>query len=97
MRLTGGYFCNIIPFMSRVNILQVITELELGGAQKNCLAILRSLDRAVYDPFLATGKEGILLKDAVSLEGVRVESIPFLRREINFFLTCLPFSISTVS
>ena len=83
--------------MGSVNILQVITKLELGGAQQNCLVILKNLDRNKYNPFLAAGREGILFKDALSLGGVKVELIPFLRREINFFLTCLLFFISAVS
>jgi len=76
--------------------LQVITKLELGGAQKHCLTILRNLDKTKYNPFLACGREGILFDEAYSLEGIKVEAIPSLRREINFFLTCLLFFIFIV-
>lgn len=75
--------------MPKINILHIITKLELGGAQKNCLAILAGLDKNRFKPFLAAGTEGILVKDAFDLDGVTFKKLPSLRREINFFLTFL--------
>lgn len=44
----------------RINILHIITQLELGGAQKNVLSILAHLDDKKYCKHLITSAGGIL-------------------------------------
>jgi glycosyltransferase involved in cell wall biosynthesis len=64
-------------------IFHVITKLELGGAQKVVLATLDRLPDDEYDRALVTGTEGLLVRDATQIAGVRVLWIPSLVREIN--------------
>ena len=68
--------------MDRTKVVHIITKLELGGAQQNTLFTVAHLTRSEYEPVLISGTEGILVEDAVKLEGVRVYLIPELIREI---------------
>jgi len=63
-------------------IFHVITKLELGGAQKVVLATLDRLPEDQYERALVTGTEGLLVRDATQIAGVRVHWIPSLVREI---------------
>lgn len=72
-----------------VKVLHIVTKLELGGAQKNVLSILETLDKKKYNLFLVSGKEGILVKDALALKGVEVNLIWPLYRQINLFFDLL--------
>ena len=69
--------------MQRINLLYVITKLELGGAQLQILKLIRSLDKARFMPFLFTAQNGILLSDVLCLEGVTLKKSRFLERDIN--------------
>ncbi len=69
--------------MSKINLLYVITKLELGGAQKQLLSLIRGLDKQVYNIFLFTSREGLLLEEAQGLEGVVLKRSAFLGRKIN--------------
>ncbi|MGE5308472.1 MAG: glycosyltransferase, partial [Deltaproteobacteria bacterium] len=69
--------------MTKEKLLFVITKLELGGAQKHVLDVLRSLDREQFELFLYTAREGLLVDEALSLEGVTVRRSRFLERPIN--------------
>jgi len=69
--------------MPKINILYIITKLELGGAQKQLLSLIRNLDKEVYAPFLFTAKDGLLLEEALSTVGVNVQLSDFLERPIN--------------
>ncbi len=46
--------------MNRIKVLHVITKLELGGAQRFTLYTIDSLNRELFEPFLLSGKGGIL-------------------------------------
>src|SRR3990167_3653559 len=46
-----------------INVLYVITKLELGGAQKVCLSLIKGLKEHDHNPLLITGKEGYFVKD----------------------------------
>jgi glycosyltransferase involved in cell wall biosynthesis len=50
--------------MPQTNILFVITKLELGGAQKQLLSIIRDLDKNKFTPFLFTARAGMLAAEA---------------------------------
>ncbi|MBM3251879.1 MAG: glycosyltransferase family 4 protein, partial [Candidatus Omnitrophica bacterium] len=69
--------------MPKVRILYVVTKLELGGAQKQLLTLINHLDQAKFQPFLFTAKEGLLLQEAVSINGLTVKKSKWLERSIN--------------
>ena len=69
--------------MSRTNLLYVITKLELGGAQTQLLALIKSLDPDKFRPFLFTAAEGLLLPDFSSLNGLTLIKSRCLERKIN--------------
>ena len=71
--------------MSRAKVVHIITMLELGGAQENTLFTVSHLDRSRFEPFLMSGKEGILVKEALRMEGVKTYLIPDLIREVKPF------------
>lgn len=69
--------------MQKLNLLYVITKLELGGAQKQLLAIIGNLDKHKFTPFLLTAKDGLLLSEALSIGGLSVKKSKWLERPIN--------------
>ena len=69
--------------MSRINLLYVITKLELGGAQKQLLSLITHLDKERYNPFLFTADEGLLVPEALSISSLNVKRSRFLERSIN--------------
>lgn len=69
--------------MQKINLLLVITKLELGGAQKHLLSLARHLDKSKFNIFLFTSQEGMLLSDALSIPGLKVRTSKFLERRIN--------------
>lgn len=71
--------------MPKINLLYLITKLELGGAQKQLLSLISGLDRQKFNIFLFTAKQGLLLDQALSISGVSVNRSRFLERRINPF------------
>ncbi len=69
--------------MQKTNILFCITKLELGGAQKQLLHILKALDKDAFNVFLFTAAQGLLVDDACALTHVTVLRSRFLERPIN--------------
>lgn len=69
--------------MRRINILYVITKLELGGAQKQLLSLISRLDRERFTPFLFTGRVGLLVPEALSINGLNIKLSKFLERPVN--------------
>lgn len=69
--------------MRRINILYVITKLELGGAQKQLLSLIGCLDRERFAPFLFTARSGLLVPEALSINGLNIKLSKFLERPIN--------------
>jgi len=69
--------------MHKINLLYVVTKLELGGAQQYVLSFLSLLDREKFNLFLFTSDEGYLFAEAAALKGVTVEGSRFLERPIN--------------
>ncbi|MBU4561760.1 glycosyltransferase family 4 protein [bacterium] len=69
--------------MRKLNILHIITKLELGGAQENTLYTLKNLDRKRYNLFLAANDEGILVEEAKRMKDVEAFFIPELIRPIS--------------
>ncbi len=77
--------------MQKTNILFVITKLELGGAQKQLLSIISNLDQQKFQPFLFTAREGLLVEEALEIQGLTLLRSKFLERQINPLRDCLSF------
>jgi len=75
--------------MYPVNILYVITKLELGGAQTQLLSLIRHLDKTRFRPFLFTAREGVLTGEASCVSGLTLKKSRCLERPINPFLDFL--------
>ena len=71
--------------IKKLRILHIITQLELGGAQKNVLDIIRLLDKDRYTVYLVSSNKGTLVKDALGIPGVKTVSLSSLKRPINPF------------
>ncbi len=69
--------------MPKINLLYVITKLELGGAQKQLLSLINNLDKKKYNIFLFTAKEGLLIPEASAVAGLILKKSKFLERPIN--------------
>jgi glycosyltransferase involved in cell wall biosynthesis len=67
----------------RARVVQVITKLELGGAQQLCLDLCRRLDRRRFEVVLVSGTEGDLVPEARAMPDVRFEVVPPLVRELS--------------
>ncbi len=72
-----------MPVMRKTNILYVITQLELGGAQKQLLSLVRGIDRSRYNLFLFTAREGPLMDEALSISALTLYRSKFLERPIH--------------
>ncbi|MDP2928228.1 MAG: glycosyltransferase family 4 protein [Candidatus Omnitrophota bacterium] len=69
--------------MPKTNLLYIITKLELGGAQKQLLSLIKGLDKQAYNIFLFTAEDGLLIKEALALDGLTLKRSRFLERKIN--------------
>ncbi|MDD5566076.1 MAG: glycosyltransferase family 4 protein [Candidatus Omnitrophica bacterium] len=69
--------------MRKINLLYVVTKLELGGAQQYVFSFLTRLDREKFNIFLFTSDEGYLFAEAAALKDVTLEGSRFLERRIN--------------
>lgn len=69
--------------MPKINLLYVITKLELGGAQKQLLSLIKTLDKEIYNIFLFTAKDGLLIKEALAIDRLTLKKSRFLERIIN--------------
>ena len=69
--------------MSKINLLYIITKLELGGAQKQLLSLISALDKDRYNIFLFTAGDGLLIPEALAIEGLILKRSKFLERVIN--------------
>ena len=69
--------------MQKINLLYVITKLELGGAQKQLLSLIERIDQKKYNIFLITAYQGLLVHDASSIKGLSLRRSRFLERSLN--------------
>lgn len=73
--------------MAKIKIVQVITRLIKGGAQKVCLDITEGLPKDRYEVSLLsgpeTGLEGSLWDKAKQIQGINIKTVPELVREIS--------------
>lgn len=66
----------------KVTVVQVITQLELGGAQEIALFFCRHLDRRRYDVHLIAGEGGLLDDEARNIPDLDFEQEPSLVRPV---------------
>ncbi|MFC1709621.1 glycosyltransferase family 4 protein [Candidatus Omnitrophota bacterium] len=71
--------------MEKIKILQIITKLELGGAQLSTLELIKGLDKNIYDVYLISSSEGILIDDALAIPNLNTHWLKSLEREVNIF------------
>ncbi len=70
--------------MQKIRVAYILTQLELGGAQKHLLSLLERLNSERFHPILLTSaKPGPLTPYAKELLGDRLIEIASLRREVN--------------
>lgn len=72
-------------------ICQIITKLELGGAQEVALYAVSHLDRSRFRSVLAAGPGGMLTEEARRLPGVQTVIVPSLGRRIHAVSDLLAF------
>ena len=65
-----------------VDVLYIITKLELGGAQKVCISLFKDLKERDARTFLISGIEGELVCEVFTQQGVSL--FPSFTREISF-------------
>ena len=68
--------------MDKINLLFIITKLELGGAQKQLLSLIRHLNKERFNIFLFTSL-GLLDKEAQAISGLTLYRSRYLKRTIN--------------
>lgn len=74
----------ILPIqMRKINLLYIITKLELGGAQKQLLSLISHLDKTKFRLFLFTNKEGLLLSEVLPINELTIKKSRHLERSIN--------------
>jgi glycosyltransferase involved in cell wall biosynthesis len=67
----------------RIRVVQVVTKLELGGAQQLVLELCRRLDRRRFEPVLLSGPDGELAAEARALPTCRFVPVPHLVRQVS--------------
>ncbi|MFH1094103.1 MAG: glycosyltransferase family 4 protein [Candidatus Omnitrophota bacterium] len=67
----------------KINILQIITNLELGGAQKQALFLIQKLDSVKYNKHFISAPQGLLLEEAQGMSDVHLCLLPALKRCIS--------------
>lgn len=71
--------------MGRAPVIQVITHLAPGGAQRVVLSLLEGLDRSRFEPHLVAAPRGEWIERAVSIPDCRFHSVTRLVREVSPF------------
>ncbi|MEW6089021.1 MAG: glycosyltransferase family 4 protein [bacterium] len=69
--------------MKPCKIIQIVTKLELGGAQVIVLDLCRKLIAENMEVILITNDEGILVPDAKAIKNLKIYFVPELDRKIN--------------
>lgn len=77
--------------MRKLNLLYVITKLELGGAQKQLLELIRHLDPQKFNIFLFTAQDGLLMEEAKGIAHLKLVTSPYLKRPIAFLFDLIVF------
>jgi len=75
----------------KINLLYVITKLELGGAQKHVLDLVRGIPKEKFNLSLFTANSGLLVDEAGGIPGLRLYRSRFLNRNLNPLLDLFTF------
>ncbi|MBN3037907.1 MAG: glycosyltransferase family 4 protein, partial [Candidatus Omnitrophica bacterium] len=67
----------------KIKVLHIITQLDLGGAQKNALDIVSFLDKEKYTVYFVSSQKGLLAREALSIPRVNIVLLPSLKRPID--------------
>jgi hypothetical protein len=62
-------------------IVYILTKLELGGAQKVCLALVQGIQESGRSTYLITGDQGVLVPDIKKKQNIVM--LPSLKRELS--------------
>ena len=71
-----------MDFNRKINILYVITKLELGGAQKQLLTLVRGLDKEKFSPYIITAYDGLLVDAAKDIPNLKLIRCKLFERDI---------------
>ncbi|MEI6831870.1 MAG: glycosyltransferase family 4 protein [Candidatus Omnitrophota bacterium] len=71
-----------MAFCRKINILYIITKLELGGAQKQLLSLVRGLDKERFNPYILTAYDGLLVDAAKTIPNLKLIRCRLLERPI---------------
>ena len=74
----------------RDKIVYVLTKLELGGAQKHTLDLIKGLSRNKYDVYLISS-DGLLAQDALKITHLNLTLVKSLQRDIHLLNDILAF------
>ncbi|MEP0813835.1 MAG: glycosyltransferase family 4 protein [bacterium] len=66
----------------KFKVVHIITQLELGGAQRNTLFTVKNHDRERYEVFLITNNLGMLNGEAQAIPDMELLIVPQMGREI---------------
>lgn len=66
----------------KIRVAFVITKLELGGAQKQLLSLIRGLSQDKFCVFLYTARKGLLVEESLRIKGLKLKLSHFLERPI---------------
>ncbi|GAH03767.1 unnamed protein product, partial [marine sediment metagenome] len=69
--------------LRKLNILHIITKLELGGAQKSTLHIIDLLNKDRYNLSLISSNAGILIPEARSIPQIDLSLLSILKRAVD--------------
>jgi glycosyltransferase involved in cell wall biosynthesis len=66
----------------KIKLLHIITHLDLGGAQKVSLALIKSLNNDIFDIHFISSPGGKLIGKLTEIPHIKVKLLPFLGRKI---------------
>ena len=69
--------------MAKIKILYIITNLALGGAQKNALYMAEHLDSCKYEKHFISAPQGALFEDTGQYKQIKFYFLPYLKRQIS--------------
>ena len=70
---------------AKINILFIITKLQLGGAQLQLLEVLKRIDKRKFNIFLFSSSKGMLVRDSMNIKHLHFKKSRYLDRPINLF------------
>ncbi len=66
----------------KIKLLHIITHLDLGGAQKVSLALIKSLNNDIFDIHFISSPGGKLIGKLAEIPHIKVKLLPYLGRKI---------------